>query len=646
MKPMRHNTAKSANTDDRGFVLIMVGLLIVPIVAFSALAIDVSAWYSRATELQRSADAAALAGVVWMPHITDSQSVAEKVLVSNGLTIGGDISVTMAPGEQPNSFKVCVKDSHAPQFFSVVFSGPVSLTRCATAQYDLPLELGSPLNYYGGNASDNFGSTTIVTGTHDISSRTPKNTGNPEAPNNYATAKTNPPDSQSRGCRYWTSRNTSYNPDRYWGYWWDTAGNRHGGTNSRLDSGTAARVWNSGGWHYAVELPDCLFTHTVEDTEEFPNNPIPEEKSPNFWAAISGPGMFSFNGDAYAPRCKTSGGCSSNSNSMYRPTGYYFSLDVPSGTTAGNISLQVFDAAQSSSSGTKTPTGDVRYGGNQNQETTFTLYNAGLTPYDMGDDVQVSGCTLTTNGPNSAYDKKWVQICSFTPVVGQRYYLNVKSANSSANTYNGYALRAVAGTFPASCLSSTLPQRRNVDCYGDDPQPRLSGYGDMEMYNGIPQGIPTNFFIANVLRTYAGRTLVIELWDPGDGAKGSEITVMRPYANPSDSADTEGTEQKGCRYRAWDPDSDPGGYTTINDANDCTISMSGSGSGSTSQYNGKWVQIKVQLPVDYTCDKTANPETEGGSCWWQIRYRVTGGSLSDYTTWTARIEGDPVRLIK
>lgn len=642
--------ARRRSADDRGFVLIMVGLLIIPIVAFTALAIDVSAWYSRATELQRSADAAALAGVVWMPRLTDAQTNATSTLVANGTPIGGNISATMIPGAKPNSFKVCLTDAKAPQFFSVVFSGPTSLTRCATAQYNLPLELGSPLNYYGGNATADFGSTTVSTGTqHPESSSTPINVDDPEQPNNYATAVAS--DGNLHGCKY---DNWTYNGHDT-GFWWDQNGVRAGTTDHKyyLDAAPAPVLWKTTNrWgqtrnHYPIDLPDCLFTHMVDDTTTVPNNPIPASKSPNFWAAIAGPGMFTNNGDAYAPRCWTSGQCAvptppaTNPNTMYRPKGYFYALDVPSGTTSGNISVQIFDATQSQTSGTA-PTGDTRYGGSSIQDTTFTLWNAGTTPYDMGDDTVVAGCQHTYGSSDPAYDKLWTQLCSFSPTVGQRYYLQVSSTNDYANTYNGYAIRAVAGSFPDACLAATLPQRNNVDCYGTDPQPRLSGYGDMEMYNGIPAGTPTQFFIANVLPEYAGRTLVIELWDPGDMSGGgsgdnSYITVMKPGST------TAGTAQRGCTWRAYGPPpAIPGTFTTIGSTSDCQVQSTSNGSNA---YNGKWVQFKIALPDDYTCNKNANPVTTGGSCWWQILYNVTGSTrLNDYTTWTARIEGDPVRL--
>lgn len=580
----RRAEARRAHGRDGGFILATLGLLLIPLVAFTALAVDVSSWYSRATELQRAADSAALAGVVWMPDMGAAQSNGTLVLSRNNVTDGSaGLSVTMGAGLEQNSFKVCVTDNSAPQYFSSVFTGPQSLTRCGTAKYNLPLELGSPLNYYGGNSSDSFSSYTT--------------------PSTYST--THPPDADFNGGR-WCG--VVYNGTRR-GYW-----DRY------------VNPWQFHSSSTKYNIPDCWYADT---------NSIPPSKSPNFWAAISGPGMFAPNGDAHAPRCASSGNCGTTDNTMYRPEGYWYAV-VPS--VNGTVSMQIFDADQSATS--TVPTGDTRYGGSTNQHTRFTLYDSNATPYDQSDDTPVSGCTLTVAGLDDNYKQKWVQLCQFNGVGGHRYYLNVKSSDAAwsqnGNTYNGYALRVVGGTFPASCLSATLPQRNNVDCYGTGSQPRISGYGDMEMYNGIPSGTPTQFFLAEVKNEYRGKTLVIELWDPGDGNGDSYITVMKPAGTAA------GAPQQGCEYEGRNP---AGNLVSgpSNPTGDCTIQTTNSGSNA---YQNRWVHIEINLPSNYSCNESvADPTTTGGSCWWQIKYN-TNSKLNDYTTWTAFIQGDPVRLVR
>ena len=151
--------ARHARTDG-GYILVTLGLMIIPLMALAApLAVDVGSWYARTTELQKAADSAALAGVIWAPDYAKSRTIAAKTLTENGFPAtsassqtNGNITITMTIGSQPNSFKVCITNAKAPAFFSKVFTNTTpSLTRCATALYYLPIPMGSPLAYFGGD---------------------------------------------------------------------------------------------------------------------------------------------------------------------------------------------------------------------------------------------------------------------------------------------------------------------------------------------------------------------------------------------------------------------------------------------------------------------------------------------------------------
>ena len=60
--------------------MIMTALLLVPLLAFAGLAVDVGGWYARGTQLQRAADAAALAGAALMPDFPAAQTEASPRL--------------------------------------------------------------------------------------------------------------------------------------------------------------------------------------------------------------------------------------------------------------------------------------------------------------------------------------------------------------------------------------------------------------------------------------------------------------------------------------------------------------------------------------------------------------------------------------
>ena len=59
-----------------------------------------------------------------------------------------------------------------------------------------------------------------------------------------------------------------------------------------------------------------------------------------------------------------------------------------------------------------------------------------------------------------------------------------------------------------------------------------------------------------------------------------------------------------------------------------------------STYNGKWQYVNVPIPANYTCTVA-----QAGGCWFTVRFNFPSGVPTDTTTWTAKIDGDPVRLI-
>jgi hypothetical protein len=152
-------------TSERGgAVIIMTALLLLPIFTFAAFGVDLAGWYSRINQLQAAADAAALSGTVWMPNLQKATAVASDSLRENGIVDGvGSMTVTVAEGSTANSLRVTVTDRHPPRTFSQLLGGSQVLTRSAEAEYYLPLPLGSPLNYFGGDASKTAVADTVTT---------------------------------------------------------------------------------------------------------------------------------------------------------------------------------------------------------------------------------------------------------------------------------------------------------------------------------------------------------------------------------------------------------------------------------------------------------------------------------------------------
>ena len=142
--------------DERGVSIPLVALMFVVLLGMAAFAVDLGWFYVNAAQVQRTADAGALAAVVHMPQDFPGAVVAaNEVTTANGYTDGVDgvtVAVAQIPGE-PNQVEVTVTDV-VPTFFLKVFGiDTQTISRRARAEYVPPLPLGSPDNQFG-NACD------------------------------------------------------------------------------------------------------------------------------------------------------------------------------------------------------------------------------------------------------------------------------------------------------------------------------------------------------------------------------------------------------------------------------------------------------------------------------------------------------------
>ena len=139
---------KRAN-DDSGYIFAMMGLLMIPIVIMMAFSMDLGSWYAQGQKMQRSADAASLAGVVWANSSNQWDTVARATATKNGYTDGvNGVSVDVVK-LATNQVKVTIKQDGAQYFSKIIFPQGERLSRKSTAEFVLPVPLGSPRNYLG-----------------------------------------------------------------------------------------------------------------------------------------------------------------------------------------------------------------------------------------------------------------------------------------------------------------------------------------------------------------------------------------------------------------------------------------------------------------------------------------------------------------
>jgi hypothetical protein len=750
MKESAKASRRHRRRGERGLAIVMTGLMLIPLMIFAAMGVDLAAWYARISDIQRAADAAALAGAVWMPDLGRATTEANASLRSNGFVNGvDDISITITQGSTSTSVRVTVTDNDVDRYFSSVFrDGPASITRYAEAEYNLPLPLGSPLNYFGGDRSTvpdpapNYAYT--VQWPSDYTTRTPTDATVANALDCHVTSNSNltgrwaGTPSTYRATEYgsgsvcgWgvgrtnATGTSAFPPPDYWqrpptnpscriredgsssgtvlGRWntgspptfsTSTSGSEaactwtNSTTNSSLftshpSGSTAVRtiapqnrpclvgytaadghwastgVWTTGlpGFAGGTEASGnrlCTWSAQFTDTTVTPPNPILTTRNPGFWAMIYGPGQYAANGDAFSTRCTSQFNCGSVQNLSYRPStdanrGEWYVVDIPSGAS-GTVDIRVFDASfhQDWSS-------DYDEGGNPNFQTEFRVFEqTNELDFNVRTQLGSSPSANPSNGgcwwqleQESGFFHNWATLCSITGAqAGDRYLVNVRTNSVGAATENGnnaYAIEAV------------LNGDRDAN-----PGPSIYAYRDMVINNnnqcssGTCDGV---FYLAKVDPNYAGRTLVIEMYDAGDSTGAGLSTVYPMMPSPTMPRPVVNVPAADCSFTATaDPNpnintSDLRIHTGSRRVPDPTPPDSGDGNcgiratvSGVRQFNGEWLRIRVQIPYDYTCDRTVNrPESTANSCWWGIRYRFNGNA-SDTTTWQARVEGNPLQL--
>ncbi|OWY62579.1 hypothetical protein B7486_57655, partial [cyanobacterium TDX16] len=149
MDEQRTKRRFGSTASEKGYILAMAGLLLIPMLAFTGFATDVGAWYARASRLQRAADAASLAGVVWQPSFDRAEEVALEAAERNGFVHGEDGITITVTDVGPRQLGVEITDSEVEVYFTAIFFDEVDISRDATAEYLQSLPMGSPDNHLG-----------------------------------------------------------------------------------------------------------------------------------------------------------------------------------------------------------------------------------------------------------------------------------------------------------------------------------------------------------------------------------------------------------------------------------------------------------------------------------------------------------------
>ncbi len=543
---------------DDGYVLALSGLLIVPLIVFTAFAVDLGAWYAQGAKMQRAADAAALAGVVWLPDTSAAQTAARDSLQKNGFTTANS-TIGYSFDTTHNNMTVTVSKS-ATQYFSKVVLQSETLNRTATAQFNLPIPLGSPLNLFGNQL-----------------------TGAPTCTDPIAACA---------------------------------------GAQEQL------------------------------------------------WAAIQGPYTRHQDGDPYATKCPGNSAAHNNCdgalpmgtglNPTYRTSGYIYAIDVPAAAVGSSMQVSIYDgiASQDNTYGNKE--GDSVYGSGTNGydktdttfRTQFEIFDNDGSDYTTSTDpsyslyngvARTTSCTnaapsvgktpgrlqINSTDPVTTYKDRWVTLCTFVPTRAGVYPLVVTTSSLPGTTqdtgggYNAYSLKAVSGS---------------------SSQPQIYAIKDMSIWSpnansSSSSGAVSRFYLANIKQENAGKVLILDLYDPGDGSctnagcTGFSMQFRGPPSGANATVPTDTGATYACTYNTA-PSTSAGGGTLNGSSSSCTIPTLAAGS-SNGIYNGGWLRVRIPIPAGYTCST---------DCWWTVKYSFSTGSPTDRTVWSAGVVGDPVHL--
>lgn len=336
----------------------------------------------------------------------------------------------------------------------------------------------------------------------------------------------------------------------------------------------------------------------------------------DFWASVNGQYTDREQGDPYATRCieadtgSSSPGCST-ANPWFRDGGYYYAVEVAPG--ASGLQLEIYDPGHYVSGGsgnyrdgTSSP-GDTswyfaEWGSRRGVNLEARLYAPDATPSDPTDNSallcsnswgNVGDSSLSNSQRNAHGYQSWRSVCSGpvgAPTAGI-WVLQIPPPQWEGATK--FAIRATTSGGPA---------------------PKVYGLLDMSIHVNDDDGAPQPY-LAEVRPEHAGKTLKVDIFDLGE----SSTMTMKILDNTGSVVQCTYDSTKGAGRSLLGP---------------CSLNVGGA------VFDKHWLYLSIPIPADYDCDPTQTYD-----CWWKIDVSNMS-SPRDRTTWTARITGDPVRLIE
>jgi hypothetical protein len=563
------NRGSASRRRRNGQVLVIFAGGIVALIGIVAIVVDVSWYWANTLRVQRAADAAALAGAVYLPgSVSSAYLYADNEATKNGYTTGGGVLVTPLQdtangGSDPRQLDVTISAPVQTFFMRIFGLNTITATRTSKAIYVQPVPMGSPENYYGV-----YCLTTPSDSNCDGTTAVPNATGvGTLASKGFWGALQSSGDEHNEGDAF-----TPYNDPL------DPGSNTSGGTNPDYDSVP---------YNYQVVVPANGGAVYIFD--------------PTFCPVGGGYGV----GDHFnAANNRQYGGSSgtwysvSTYYTLYNTNGTVFTTadDTPvPGGASGSLFQREFQIDNSGTYGTVGSAGPA----------------VGATSVDGITAVNCGAGAIANPAIGGYWHNKWWPLA--TGLAAGTYRIQIQSAavgavNWKAQAENAWSIEVTDGA-------------------GSSPQ--VHGLGRMAGYNILSSGYQ-RMYLAQIDQTAAGKTIEIDLFDPGDVSGDAYLRVLSPDGNAYNYATFDYSTDSNCA--AGNSDACSGTGRTV-------VQTAKAGS---SSFNNTWLKIQIPLPSSYgSTGLTPSGETQPG--WWKIEYQVAGGD--DTTTWEVNVLGNPVHLV-
>lgn len=565
-------------------------LMLLVLVAMTGFGVDVWNWWYTGQQLQRGADAAALAGVPFMPPnfngpAPSATSTAVDAAARNGIAI---TAANVAQGAKPNQLTVTISRTVQNSFTSLLGADKTTIARSATAEYNQPVQMASKDPFAGCDPEN------ACTAKHWLNIGAPnidKITGD-----RYADYR-----NCSASWRCSNGINTEY-LDSY--FFTIEVGPSAAGTS--VDFQVYDPVYANGG-------TSCTLNWGPGSNGQRPNELVATypDAAVRYMSGTSSLNNF----------------CTGDDNTgLGTPQSTVWIARDADSLSSDPISHSVIQKGGPGPSGQCTKQ--------------FKGYNENFS--DLLDPSPAN--------PSGKYDAdfaaafhRWYTLCTVTGLKEGKYFIQVRSAvplqanptdanltkpevptpeDPSIAGQNRYAIRVVN--------SGTSVLRTGVQVYASTHFPVYSNAG--------VNGVTPNFYLARLLPGGGptGRVLQLRFFDIGDVGCVSGAPSGCGVTTVSVTAPAEMTLASGDSIRcSWS--SNGGGPLPGGSVSGCRLS-----SITNAAFNGRMVEVNIAVPGSYNCNYV-----DPAGCWFRLQMSYTPGTqANDTTTWDATVGGDPVRLIK